>query len=309
MTLQLQVALAEPDSLWLEADAATKTQIQYISEPERSSGQLYAATNMAVAAPIFENVTEESSKISWTFAQPEYQAECKTVTEKPAFVWHEAALNLEVAGAVFKGSQAKFGPVSLTLQAGDFLVVSGQTEAARTLFSRLLIGLAHPTQGSVAINGQDLVNVSHSDLAHWRQLRVNFVSNHTPLWGMLTVLDNLLLPSYNQQNITIIQHEAEAIKLLKLCGLDSYRDCLASELTPEQSKLVAFLRGFIKQPQLFVYDNAHEEFSSEMELLIWKILAHYHQNGVTLVCTATPQQYKSWQAHNYLPSDYRQVAL
>lgn len=297
MTIQLQPVLAD---FWLEeADTIVKTQIPYTNANEIE----FLA---AVESPVLEEVAENSAEIIWTFGQPDSLTAHKATLEKDCY---EIPLNFEVANAVFKGSQAGFGPTSLTLQTGDFLVVTGQAETARTLFSRVLIGLVRPTQGNIFVNGQDLLKLSHSDLAHWRQSQVSFVTDNAPLWGMLSVLDNLLLPSYNQGNSALIQHEAEAIRLLKLCGLEAYRDCPASELTSKQAKLVIFLRSFVKQPQLLIYDNVSKDFSSEIEKLIWEILAHYHQNKMTIICTATSQQYKSWQTHNYLPSSYHQVTI
>jgi putative ABC transport system ATP-binding protein len=304
MTLQLQPNLVKPSSCWnaeaLESEPYIEARFPLVKVEET----IYTNVDNAASSPVLDGASSVKPRLGlfWQNLNPP-KPKCNTAT------WYDSPLNLESKAVTFKKGGTNFGPVSITLQSGDFLVITGQTELARTTFSRMLVGLVRPVQGCIYANGQDLSRVSQHRLAIWRQAHVNIVSNHTPLWKMLTVLDNLLLPSYNQGNSALLQHQAEAMQLLKLAHLEDLSNCVAAELTPEQAKMVVFLRGFIKQPQLLVFDHITDEFSPATEQLIWQILNYYAKNGVAIVRTATPLQLKSWQAAQYLPEDFCQVSL
>jgi putative ABC transport system ATP-binding protein len=300
MTLQLQTGLVNPVSCWNEEALESEPYV----EVEETTATFYATVDNAASSPVLDGASSVKPRFGlfWQNFNP-LKPQCNTTN------WYDSPLNLESKAVTFKNEGINFGPISITLHSEGFLIITGQTELARTMFSRILVGLVRPVQGCIYANGQDLSRVSQHSLAIWRQAHVNIVSNHTPLWKMLTVLDNLLLPSYNQGNSALLQHQAEAMQLLKLAHLEDLCNCMAEELTPEQAKLVVFLRGFIKQPQLLIFDHVMDEFSLATEQLVWQILNYYAKNGVAIVRTATPLQLKSWQAAQYLPAGFCQVSL
>ena len=65
--------------------------------------------------------------------------------------------------------------ISLTVQQGDFLAVTGRSGSGKTTLLNLLSGLDRPTTGTVHFHGDDLENLRESDLVEMRRHKIGFV--------------------------------------------------------------------------------------------------------------------------------------
>lgn len=201
--------------------------------------------------------------------------------------------------------------LSLTLDHSDFALVTGSNPDRAAWLIQVLVGLIRPGQGQVYFNDQNLARLSPSELAAWRQICFGTLTRYTNGWPSLSLLDNLLLPYHSHSEVAFRHYEAEALRLLKLTGLEIYKELPLAELPATHTSLFALLRVLIKQPKLLVYrdDEASGPVGMPPEPLFWELLATYRKSGGIVICTTTPAIYSQWLASGQLPADHYQLTL
>lgn len=155
---------------------------------------------------------------------------------------------------------------SCVVQNGECLGLIGPNGAGKTTLFNLISGLILPDQGSVLLNGEDVVGLSA-----WRitQLGITRTFQAIRLIQSISVMNNVLLhfksqPGENILNIflrprrvsTFEQKNREAaILILKRCGLEETADKKAGELSYGQQKLLSLACCLASQAQVLLLDE------------------------------------------------------
>ena len=84
--------------------------------------------------------------------------------------------------------------ISLKVQQGDFLAVTGRSGSGKTTLLNLLSGLDSPTTGTVHFHGDDLATLRESDLVEMRRHKIGFVFQSFGLMPLLSAQENVELP-------------------------------------------------------------------------------------------------------------------
>ena len=88
------------------------------------------------------------------------------------------------------GSQNIWRDVTLTLPEGEVSALLGPSGTGKSVFLKTLIGLLHPEQGSVIIDGTDITKCSARELYEIRKL-FGVLFQDGALFSSLTVLENV----------------------------------------------------------------------------------------------------------------------
>ncbi len=74
--------------------------------------------------------------------------------------------------------------VSLTINDGEFLIITGPNGGGKSTLARLIMGIEQPTGGQILLNGQDITNLSVTQRA---RLGVGYAFQQPPRFKGLTV--------------------------------------------------------------------------------------------------------------------------
>src|SRR3546814_7990386 len=91
------------------------------------------------------------------------------------------------------GSQRIWQDVSLTLPAGEVSALLGPSGTGKSVFLKSLIGLLRPEQGSIVIDGTDILQCSSKELYEIRKL-FGVLFQDGALFGSLNLYDNIAFP-------------------------------------------------------------------------------------------------------------------
>ena len=144
--------------------------------------------------------------------------------------------------------------VSLTLAAGEIVVLVGRSGSGKSTLLNLIAGIDQPTAGSVAVNGTDLTALDEQARTLFRRRHIGFVFQFFNLIPILTVEENLLLP-LDLNGRADDKGVARARALLERVGLAGRGDSFPERLSGGEQQRVAIARALIHEPDVILADE------------------------------------------------------
>jgi NitT/TauT family transport system ATP-binding protein len=140
--------------------------------------------------------------------------------------------------------------LTLRIAPGELVAIVGQTGCGKSTLFDLLIGLEHPTGGSITIGGK----TPYDDFNHFRG-RIATIFQQDRLFPWRSSLDNVKLPLELIGIPEDVQHE-RAMSWLKRLGLEKFADAYPRELSGGMRQRVAIARAFAVQPEILLADES-----------------------------------------------------
>jgi putative ABC transport system ATP-binding protein len=139
--------------------------------------------------------------------------------------------------------------VTLTLPAGEFVVLLGPSGSGKSTLLNILGGLDVPTSGEVRYRDTDLTRAGEAELTRYRRRHVGFVFQFYNLIPSLTAEENVALVT------EISDQPMPPIDALDLVGLSSRRDHFPAQLSGGEQQRVAIARAIAKRPAVLLCDE------------------------------------------------------
>jgi putative ABC transport system ATP-binding protein len=139
--------------------------------------------------------------------------------------------------------------VSLTLEAGRFVVLLGPSGSGKSTLLNILGGLDVPTSGQVMYRELDLARAGEAELTEYRRRHVGFVFQFYNLIPSLTALENVALVT------EIADRPMSPDDALALVQLAPRRDHFPAQLSGGEQQRVAIARAIAKRPAVLLCDE------------------------------------------------------
>lgn len=164
--------------------------------------------------------------------------------------------------------------VDLSVNPGEFVAVMGPSGCGKSTLLHLLGGLDRPTEGSVAIDGRDLSDLSDAELTEVRRRRIGFVFQFFNLIPVLNAVENAALP-VTLDGVRPAEARAKAIQWLTQVGLGDRQGHRPDQLSAGQQQRVAISRALVAEPALVLADeptgNLDSRASDEIAALLRQV--------------------------------------
>jgi putative ABC transport system ATP-binding protein len=191
------------------------------------------------------------------------------------------ALNITKTYSVDRRAITVLDDVSLSVEAGSFVVISGSSGSGKTTLLTLLSGLDRPTSGRILINGRDITEASEETLAPMRNKTIGFVFQSFHLVPSMTALENIMFPAELQRNA---QAEERARHLLQQVGLVDRADNLPSQLSGGEKQRVALCRAMVNRPELLFADEPTGNLDSRNgQIVLEQLIDLKNAHAATLI--------------------------
>ena len=138
------------------------------------------------------------------------------------------------------------------LNAGESVAVIGPSGCGKTTFLHLLAGLLSPASGKVEILGQEIGQLSLSQLDRFRGQNMGMVFQRLFLMPALTVRQNIELA---QKMARTTEAPATVDRLLSELGLEELSEHKPKMLSQGQAQRVAIARALVHKPALVLADE------------------------------------------------------
>jgi len=144
--------------------------------------------------------------------------------------------------------------VSFEAYFGEILFVVGPSGSGKTTMLSMVSGILRPNAGRVEIEGTDIWTLSADRLAEFRLHKLGFVFQDYHLFPRLTTAENVAIPLILQRR-NWDEAIDEALRDLKIVGLESRAGLPPVKLSGGEQQRVAIARAIISRPDVLVFDE------------------------------------------------------
>jgi phospholipid/cholesterol/gamma-HCH transport system ATP-binding protein len=144
--------------------------------------------------------------------------------------------------------------VDLAIEAGETVVIMGQSGTGKSVLLKHFVGLMVPDRGTILVDGQDVARLSRKKLFELR-MRFGMVFQGAALFDSSTVDENVGLALREHTEKPGEEIRAIVEEKLRMVGLDGVGDKYPAELSGGMKKRVGFARAIAMDPECVLYDE------------------------------------------------------
>jgi putative ABC transport system ATP-binding protein len=153
-----------------------------------------------------------------------------------------------------KDRPAIFEGVELTVRAGEYVAIMGESGVGKSTLLNLLAGLDRTDTGRVLLEGVDLATLNDDAVTLLRRRAVGFVFQAFHVLPYLSVEQNVALP-LDLLGVGDPQRGERARDMLRAVGIEALARRHARELSGGEIQRVAIARALVHRPRLVLADE------------------------------------------------------
>ena len=172
--------------------------------------------------------------------------------------------------------------LNLTIEDGDFMTLLGPSGCGKTTTLRVVSGLEKPQNGTMTIDGVEMINADDAYYAEPSKRGLNLVFQSYALWPHMTVFDNVAfgLRIRKENSETIAKKVASALDRMQI---GEFAKRYPTELSGGQQQRVAIARALAMQPDIMLFDEPTSALDPEIVGEVLDVMKNLAQQGMTMV--------------------------
>ena len=174
--------------------------------------------------------------------------------------------------------------VSISINKGDFLIVTGRNGSGKSTLLHQLGLLDVPDGGSILLDGREVTTMHEKERSAIRLRDLGYIFQEFALIPELTALENVMLPTMMIERTEVCRKKAN--ETLNLVGLDEQAYHLPSQLSGGEQQKVAIARALMNDPAVLFADEptANLDLVSAQDVLsVFERLNKEEQHTIVMV--------------------------
>ena len=181
----------------------------------------------------------------------------------------------------YSGGTVGLQDVSLGVERGEFVFLTGASGAGKTTLLRLLFGAERPSAGQVLVAGRNMARLPRTHVASLRR-QVGVIFQDFKLLAERSVFENVAV-TLEIAGASRYEIRARVWSILKRLGLGHRLDHRPRALSGGEQQRVAIARALVNDPPLLLADEPTGNLDPALALDIMDIIADAHARGTTVI--------------------------
>lgn len=185
------------------------------------------------------------------------------------------------AGYTFKNGTIGLADLNLSIDAGEFVYVVGESGAGKSTFAKLLLRELKTTTGRITVDNVDIGRIRRGRLPFYRR-KIGFVFQNFKLLKDRSAYENVAFASecigLPKRAVSRRVHEA-----LEFVDLLDRKKHYPSELSGGEQQRVAIARAIVNKPQILIADEPTGNLDPNYAEEIMKIFEKINAMGTTTI--------------------------
>jgi len=174
--------------------------------------------------------------------------------------------------------------VSLDVQLGEFLAVTGPSGSGKSTLMHILGCLDRPTSGEYLLDERDVSHMTKDQLAEVRNRKIGFVFQGFNLLSRTTALDNVELPLLYRGKTRAPERRKLAMAALSEVGLADRAGHHSNQLSGGQQQRVAIARALVTKPSILLADEPTGNLDTRTSVEVMGIFQRLNlEHGLTVL--------------------------
>ena len=171
--------------------------------------------------------------------------------------------------------------LSLSIDKGEFLFLTGPSGSGKSTFLRLLLREELPSEGQLKVFGRNLGDLTPTQVQAYRR-SIGFIFQDFKLIPRFTVFQNVAFVM-RVLGVPPAVQQKKTFQMLKWVGLQHRMNAYPEELSGGEQQRVAIARALVNDPQLILADEPTGNLDPDLSLEIMNLLREVNARGTTVV--------------------------
>jgi ABC-type polar amino acid transport system ATPase subunit len=185
--------------------------------------------------------------------------------------------------------------IDLAVEPQELVFIIGPSGAGKSTFLRCLNRLEEPTDGSIFVDGIDLLHPK-TDINAMRR-RIGMVFQAFNLYPHMTALGNVTLALRKVMGLANAQADVIGLAALDRVGLQDKARAYPNELSGGQQQRVAIARAIALEPKIMLFDEPTSALDPELVGSVLAVMRDLQASGMTMVVVSHEMRFAREAAH------------
>jgi len=179
------------------------------------------------------------------------------------------------------GSHEVLRDVNFTVNKGEVVCLIGSSGSGKSTLLRCINLLETPSGGEIIYNGENILDDKH-DIKQYRT-HLGMVFQQFNLFNNHNVLKNCVIGQQKVLKRSKEEAKQNALKYLKIVGMDQYVNAKPRQLSGGQKQRVAIARALAMDPEVMLFDEPTSALDPEMVGEVLKVMRQLADEGHTML--------------------------
>lgn len=194
-----------------------------------------------------------------------------------------AEVSIQEVSRVFPGGVFAVNRLSLEIEDGELLVLTGPAGAGKSTLLRMIAGLEEISEGSISIGGREVNDVPPKS----REIAMLF--KNFALYPHMSVYKNMAF-GLNLRHLSPDELDCRVREAAQILGIEDLLDRNPKLLSGGQRQRVALGRAVVRHPAVFLFDEPLCNLDAKLRVQMRTEILNLHKRLKTTMIYATHDQ-------------------